>query len=203
MAYGDFSLTDVLEQFGLSDRYEPLFLDPLPAEPSAWLQETLALGRSLALPGGSEKARSEFLIAPILLEAIRRDHPNLAIYSGRNFEVDRNLGLTGECDFIVGKGAAGLRVRSPIFCLVEAKRDDVEGGIGQCAAQMIGAALWNQQQGEALSQMYGCVTTGEIWQFLCLKKTDLVIDRDRYYLQPLESVLGCFRVILRDQGAMS
>ncbi|GAB4347230.1 MAG: hypothetical protein Fur0042_13400 [Cyanophyceae cyanobacterium] len=199
MAYGDFSLAEVLRRFELCDEYGYLFPDLEPVEPSPWLLETLALGRGLALPGGSEKARSEFLIVPILLELERTYGGQLAIYSGRNFEVDRDRGLTGECDFLLGKGATALAVRSPIFCLVEAKRDDVEGGIGQCAAQMVGAALFNAAQGEPSAQIFGCVTTGEVWQFLRLRDRVLMVDRDRYYLNPLREVLGCLTAIVAQQ----
>lgn len=199
MAYGDFSLAVVLDSFELVDRYDSLFPTLQPIEPSSWLLETLNLGRSLALPGGSKKARSEFLIAPLLLELERQYGDQLAIYSGRNFEVDRDRGLTGECDFILGKGKTALLVRSPIFCLVEAKRDDVEAGIGQCAAQMVGAEAFNRSQGESLPQIFGCVTTGEVWQFLRLHQQQLTVDRDRYYLNPLNLVLGCLHHIIATQ----
>jgi hypothetical protein len=48
----------------------------------------------------SEKARSEFIVAPVLLVARELSHDTVAIYSGQRLDVDASRGLQGECDFI-------------------------------------------------------------------------------------------------------
>lgn len=205
MAYRDFSLTTIIADFQLIETYCPLFLDLVPIAPSHWLLEALEMGRRLVLPGGNEKARSEFLIAPILLELERHYRDRLAIYSGQMLNADSEHGLVGECDFLLARGPGGLTVRSPILTVVEAKRDDIDHGIGQCVAQMVGAQIVNQRDRSlpftnadslpadpAWGTIFGCVTTGEIWQFLRLMDRQLTIDRDRFYLVQIEQILAAF-----------
>ncbi len=73
MAYNQFSLDDVKSKLGLSvHEVEGLFAGIPAAAPSAWLEETLREGASLALAVSTEKARSEWIIAPILLEVHRQ-----------------------------------------------------------------------------------------------------------------------------------
>lgn len=197
MAYGDFSIDRAIAEFQLVEQYASLFPELQPVAPSAWLTEILTMGRNFALPGGSEKARSEFLIAPTLLELERYYHDRLAIYSGRNLDVAKDRGLVGECDFLIGRGPVALSVRAPVLAVVEAKRDDVEAGIGECMAQMVGAQMFNQtRQVEDSELIFGCVTTGEIWQFLRLEGTTLTVDRDRFYIDRLERILACFHACL-------
>jgi len=68
MAYSDFRLEEVLEKFSLALVEKDLFHISIDIHPSHWLIETLAKGRKFALTASSEKAKSEFIIAPTLLE---------------------------------------------------------------------------------------------------------------------------------------
>jgi hypothetical protein len=122
MAYSDFSLTEVREKLSLNLVNHRLFENSLPIQPSKWLTETLNLSLDFALKSGSEKARSEFIVAPILLEMERINDCKFAIYSGKNLDADKERGLTGECDFILSKGAISYTLETPIFALVEAKK---------------------------------------------------------------------------------
>jgi hypothetical protein len=131
-----------------------------------WLPETLGRGTQLALI--SEKARSEFIVVPILQAARDLSGGRLAIDSGRRLDVDPARGRVGECDFILALAPPVLPLRAPIATVVEAKKNDIEGGPGQCMAQMAGARLFNQANARAEETIHGCVTTGEVWQFLQL-----------------------------------
>jgi len=72
MAYNTFTLIQLEQKFGLQIRRQPgIFREVLPAEVSTRLQENLVEGTDLALLSGSEKARSEYLIAPVLAEVYR------------------------------------------------------------------------------------------------------------------------------------
>ena len=95
MAYIDFSLTQVKRAFDLSEQSVALFPQISPVAPSEGLQETLRYSLKLALSSSSEKARSEFIIAPILIELERRNAEQLSIYSGENLDVDSEKGLRG------------------------------------------------------------------------------------------------------------
>jgi hypothetical protein len=86
-------------------------------------------------------------------------------------------------------------LQSPIVTLVEAKKNDIEGGLGQCAAQMVGARLFNEREGSDVRVIFGCVTTGEGWQFLKLEDDMVWIDTDRYYLVTIGVLLGVFDAI--------
>ena len=88
MAYSDFSLSQVKKAFGLTERSVQLFATVAAIAPSSWLLETLKYSLKLALSSSSEKARSEFIIAPILIELERRNEESLFIYSGENLDVD-------------------------------------------------------------------------------------------------------------------
>lgn len=196
MAYSDFTLEAVVEQFGLVEKNEALFEAVQPILASAWLTETLSISQKLGLRSGTEKARSEFIIVPILLELERRNPNQFMIYSGKSMDVDKSKGLNGECDFIVSKGEATRVIQAPIFSLVEAKKQDIDLGLGQCVAQMLGAALFNKQREKNVETIYGCVTTGEVWQFLKLTNQYLTIDARLYFLTELETILGIFQIIL-------
>ena len=193
MAYSDFSLTQVKKTFDLTEKSMPLFSNTAAVSPSNWLKETLSYSLKLALSSSSEKARSEFIIAPILIELERRNTEKLSIYSGENLDVDPERGLKGECDFILSKGTVSLTMQTPIISLVEAKKSDIKRGLGQCVAQMVGAQRFNQLEGNEVPVIYGCVTTGEDWQFLTLKDSHIAIDSQRYYVNELDKVLGIFQ----------
>lgn len=196
MAYSDFSLSQVKKAFGLVERSVPLFTAAAAIAPSSWLLETLKYSLKLALSSSSEKARSEFIIAPILIELERRNQETLSIYSGENLDVDGEKGLKGECDFILSKGSRSLTMQTPIISLVEAKKSDIKGGLGQCIAQMLGAQKFNQLEGNEIPVIYGCVTTGEDWQFLALEENHVSIDAQRYYVNELDKLLGIFQLIV-------
>ncbi len=168
MSYSDFSLEDVIKKFTLVEKTTKMFEDVKTLAMSQWLKETMDLSLDFALSSASEKARSEFIVVPILLEMERKNSKSFAIHSGKRLDVDPERGLNGECDFILAKGEMSHTVQSPIFALVEAKKNDIELGLGQCVAQMIGARIFNQNEGNDIHTIFGCVTTGETWQFLKL-----------------------------------
>ena len=199
MAYSDFTVEQIIDKFSLHFVEQDLFSSQESAiQISSWLLETLAKGKKFALTTSSEKAKSEFIIAPILLEVEAHFPSRLAIYSGKNLDGDRTNGLVGECDFIIGKGSISTFISTPILAIVEAKRDNLENGLGQCAAQMYGAMLYNQRHGENGDKVYGCVTTGNLWQFLKLENKVLTLDSNIFYLNELEQILSCFNAIVSE-----
>ena len=69
-----------------------------------------------------------------------------------------------------------MEIDAPIFCLVEAKNDNIEKGIAQCGAEMYAAKLFNDRQGKPRDVIFGCVTTAFSWAFLKLENNTLYID---------------------------
>ncbi|MFN0033651.1 MAG: hypothetical protein ACKVUS_01205 [Saprospiraceae bacterium] len=176
--------------FGLKNRRTTLFSKVQPIEPSEDLKKALQTAREL--PVKSEKARSEMIVLPILLELRNLSKKAFTIYSGDLFNVDEARGLKGECDFILAKDTGSFDVSFPIFHIVEAKKNDIEIGIPQCAAQLMAAKIFNQENNAPRETIFGCVTTGKDWVFLKLED-ELLIDTDTYYLGNVETLLGVFQ----------
>ena len=166
----------------------PIFPDIPDAEVPPWLTSQLARGMELALV--SEKARSEFIVAPILLAVRELSGGRVSILSGPRLDVDPLRRLSGECDFLLSLSDPLPRLRPPLLAVLEAKRNDIEAGLGQCAAQLVAAQIFNERAGQPPRPVFGCVTTGEDWQFLRLSGQELVIDPARRYINRVGSVLA-------------
>jgi hypothetical protein len=74
--------------------------------------------------------------------------------------------------------------------VVEAKKEDLNGGLGQCVAQMIAAQRFNEQNNQSVPIIFGTVTTGDRWKFLKLESNTVTIGLLEYNLPPVEQVLG-------------
>lgn len=194
MAYTDFTLMDLAEKFGLKHQTTRLAFDYQPIEPTQKLQS--ALEEAADMPIKSEKARSEWIVVPILKELRNINHKFFTIYSGDTLNGDKEQGLYGECDFILAKDTKSYELSEPIFQIVEAKRNDLEEGVRQCAAQLLGARMFNQKRGIVMENLYGCTTTGDDWQFLMLSPEGLWIDNRKYYLVEIKDLLGIFQCII-------
>ena len=194
MAFTDFTLDVVESELGVTPHSGVLFPSPPAVSPPVWLSETLARGMELALV--SEKARSEFIVAPILLAVRELSGGRIAILSGQRLDVDAERRLLGECDFILSLSEPLPRLRAPLVTIVEAKKNDIEGGLGQCIAQMVAAQIFNERAGHP-GVVYGCVTTGEDWQFLRLEGQSVVIDSSRRYINDVGSILAVFLAIAK------
>ncbi len=193
MSYTDFDIRKVESELGVKVKNRVLSWQIEFIEPINWLVEALIRGSSTSLV--SEKARSEFLVAPVLLAVREINENRVQIFSGQTLNVDANLGLTGECDFILSKTEPTPILREPIMAVVEAKKNDIELGLGQCIAQMVAARIFNHRQGNDFKEIFGCVTTGETWQFLKLEETLAIVDTNRYFISEVGKILGVFKSI--------
>ena len=191
MTYSDFTLPLAVAKFGLTlDMTSDIFHPVTPMEPSDLLRETLNYNAPLALSISTEKARSEMLVSPILIEARRMRGGSVNLFSGNVFTVDSSVGLAGYFDFLLTHSPYLSVVQAPVFAVVEAKKEDVTTGYGQCVATMVAAQRFNAQNNEPIETVYGAVTTGDIWKFLSLKGANVAIDRETYYLDRIERLLG-------------
>jgi hypothetical protein len=193
MAYSDFTLSAVLHHFNLKhDDKTNLFpnVKEVPLNPG--LQRTLKYNTRMALGASTEKARSEFIIAPVLSELNIMAEDRISIFSGVDFTIEPEKGLNGACDFIISKSPDQTVITAPLLMIVEAKNENILKGLGQCAASMIAARLFNEREANLTPVIYGAVTTGEIWKFLRLQDSLLQTDKISYYIQDLEKVFGIF-----------
>ena len=191
MSYSDFSLRKAKENLGLTFVEGERFLPELqPIAPGAYLAEFLQESIPLAISMGSEKARSELIISPILFEVRKQLERQISFFSGEEFNVDPSAGLTGICDFIITRSTEQLFVEAPVAVMVEAKKDDLKGGLGQCMAEMVAAQRFNQQQENDITTIYGSVTSGNRWMFLKLVDQVLTLDLQEYLIPPVDQLLG-------------
>ncbi|MBW4448199.1 MAG: hypothetical protein KME38_15370 [Spirirestis rafaelensis WJT71-NPBG6] len=191
MAYSDFTLVKARNAFGLTlDETRNLFRDVVGVKPSDLLQRVLAENLTLATAINSEKARSEFLIAPILSEVRRQLDYRIGLFSGTEFNVDPAQALSGFCDFILSASSEQYFISAPVLTVIEAKNENIIAGLGQCAATMVAAQIFNQKVGSDIKVIYGAVTTGTSWKFLTLEQNILCIDAIEYYINAVDKILG-------------
>ena len=194
MAYSDFTLDRLTTSFGVDFQGAKLFAQAAPVEPTAWLTETIGLATEIGY--GSEKSRSERLVSPVLLELARRNNYQFAIISGGNLDVDPALGLNGECDFVFTLTHLQDFIKAPVFCITEAKKQDTDQGIIQCAAQLIGASRLNEREKKHIPALYGCSTTGVEWRFLRFENQIFILDEARYLINDLPRLLGALQYVI-------
>ena len=191
MAYSDFKLSNVSKIFELTITESSQLLADVPEiEASELLTTILKENIDLAVSINTEKARSEMIIAPILLEIRRKLNYQISLFSGIEFNVDPGKGLNGFCDFLMSNSQEQLFISSPILTIVEAKNDNLKAGLGQCIAEMVAAQLFNQQEGNEISIIYGAVTTGTVWQFLELENKVVSIDLTEYFIRDIQKIIG-------------
>jgi hypothetical protein len=196
MAYSEFTLAEATRRFALDiDERRDLFAAAVPLEPGDWLQTVLREDAPLALAVQTEKARSELLISPILMEVRRRRPERIGIFSGVEFNVAPEQGLMGFCDFILSLSPDQWLLQAPVLAVVEAKNENLRSGMGQCIAEMIAVQLFNEREGKPIPAIYGAVTTGDIWKFLKLEGKTVYVDKPLYYIESIGKILGILRSI--------
>lgn len=191
MPYSQFNtISKIKDAFGIKTVEGVGFLPKLePITPSNTLIDYLNLSLPLAA-AGSEKARSELIIAPVLLEIRRILGEEISLFSGEEFTVDESIGLNGICDFIVSHSPELLAIEAPVIVLIEAKKADLTPGIGQCIAEMVAAQRFNEQKNQSITTIYGVVSSGILWRFMKLEGQTVTIDLTDYPLQPVEKILA-------------
>ncbi|MFB2836424.1 hypothetical protein [Floridanema evergladense] len=191
MAYSDFKLNTLIKDFGLTlQEVSQLFANVPEVASSEILQTLLQENVDLAVSINTEKARSEMIISPVLLEIRRRFNYNISLFSGIDFNVDNERGLNGFCDFLISRSKEQLFIGTPVIAVVEAKNENLKSGLGQCVAEMLGVQIFNQREGNEVKTIYGTVTTGTIWQFLQLEGNVVSIDLSEYYISDIGKILG-------------
>lgn len=191
MAYSDFTLSEVAKRFQVTlDEQRDLFSSIGPMQLSSIMSENLNENIPLALAIQTEKARSELIIAPILVEVRRCLGRTISLFSGVDFTVDPEQGLNGVCDYIISQSREQFFIRAPVVAIVEAKNENIKAGIAQCTAALIAAQRFNEREGNAIDTVYGVVTTGNIWRFLQYTEQTLFIDRTEYYIDNVETILA-------------
>ena len=191
MAYSDFTLDTAQEAFHLEvDDADSIFADVEPMPPSELLTAVLARHVPLAIAIGTEKAKSELIVVNILAELREQLDRRISFFSGIDFNVERASDLVGVCDFLVSLSPRQSSLKAPVITLVEAKRDSLTDGLGQCAAEMVAAQRFNAEKGNDIPCIYGATTSGVDWLFLKLEGQKLYIDLRAYTIERCDKILG-------------
>jgi hypothetical protein len=192
MSYKEFTLDKLSKIFGIQIQGNldifSTFKQTLQLED--FFVQYLEYNIALALAINTEKARSEMIIAPILIELKRLLNSRISLFSGTEFNVDSDRGLNGFCDFLISLSDQQLYISSPVLIIFEAKNENIKGGLGQCIAAMLAAKIFNEKEGHPIEQIYGAVTTGNQWKFIKLEHDIAYVDSQDYYIDRLEDIMG-------------
>ncbi len=194
MGYSNFKkISQVTNRFGLTHELGDIFPKIKPVKPSRWLRESLAI--ALEMPLTNEKVKAEKLISPLLSEVAHAYKTQLTLFSGEDLTVDSSKDLAGACDFFFALHPPKVEMEAPIVSLAEAKDEDMEWGVAQCAAQMYAAQVFNELNNRKVPVIYGCATTGVEWKFLKLENNIFTIDRQS--LTTISEILGAWHFVIQ------
>ena len=201
MAYSNFTLEMVRAAFELKIvESAGIFSEASTVAPRARFTDELAERVELATSSGTEKARSEMIVADVLFELRKHFDRRISFFSGIEFSVDAEQGLTGVCDFLVSLSPILSFLEAPVIILVEAKRENLIVGLGQCAAEMIAAQRFNAERGNNIPCIYGATTSGTDWRFLKLESQNLHIDTQFYSIHECDKILGILASMVKQKA---
>nr|VFJ49369.1 MAG: hypothetical protein BECKFW1821B_GA0114236_100533 [Candidatus Kentron sp. FW]VFJ56121.1 MAG: hypothetical protein BECKFW1821A_GA0114235_10592 [Candidatus Kentron sp. FW]VFJ67211.1 MAG: hypothetical protein BECKFW1821C_GA0114237_101136 [Candidatus Kentron sp. FW] len=190
MAYSDFTFerleSDLRITIGEADLYSSVKI----IEPSGLLEEVLKENIPLGLAINTEKARSELIISPVLVEFRKFMEHKISLFSGIEFNIAPEKGLNGVCDFMISASSTQVLLAAPIIQIVEAKNENIKNGIPQCIAEMCAARIFNERKKIPSPVVYGVVTTGSSWKFMQLEGNKAIIDSMEYFIDNPGKILG-------------
>jgi hypothetical protein len=126
----------VTNRFQLHTEEKPDVFSEVPeGEVSALLQSLLQVYVPSVLAMHTEKARSEFMIAPLLAEVLTHAPCPVSLFSGVDFTVAPEQGLSGVCDFLFSLSAEQLFITAERVC--SAMAHSPEGAVGHLAANPV------------------------------------------------------------------
>ena len=196
MAYSDFTFEKLENDLQLIIDEADLYSSVKLVEVSNVLEEVLKENIPLGLAINTEKAKSELIISPILVELRKILKHKISLFSGIEFNIDRNKGLNGICDFMISGSPTQILLTAPIIQIVEAKNENIKSGIPQCAAAMCAAQLFNKQKKISFPVLYGVVTIGSSWKFMQLEGNKVTIDLMEYFIDNVGKILGILRYMV-------
>lgn len=198
MAFGAFeTLAEVLRAYQIQLR-EARFVQPRPVPVDERFRARLDLLGAKLPVSASEQSISEFLITPVLQEIWPPYSDALTIWSHVQFGSDETL--VGYPDyFIARQSPLGPIVQErPYVMFVEAKKDDFDGGWGQCLAAMLAGQKLND---EPEGVIYGGVSNGRVWYLGKLEGRVLTQDPRAFTLGDLEGLFAALNYVFSEAKA--
>jgi len=198
MSYSQFTTLEMIEaafDITIVDKVG-IFANLPESQYSDFLGQTLQENISLALAINTEKARSELIVTPILVELRKQFDYQISFFSGKEFNIDSEKGLNGFCDFLISRSSEQLLIKTPVVALVEAKNDNIQAGLPQCMAEMIAARIFNERKNNHITEIYGVVTTGTNWKFLRYIKQTIEVDLNDYFIDNISKIIGILKYLV-------
>lgn len=195
MAYRDFKREDLKTKFGIQESGVYLFDEEKIRKIAPSESLLIKLGDAKYVNLSTEKALSECVVSPILVE-IRKHNADYQIFSGETITGDKSLGLNGEIDFLFAKIPITTKPDTPIFCVVEAKIGRVIEAFPQATAQMLGVRFFNKKYGNPIEIVHAIVTDGTTWRVLKLEDQTLFVDQNSFSINNLPVLLGVLQAIV-------
>lgn len=131
MAYSDFTFSKLKKEYNIKQKDVFLFNDIAISQVTPSSRLAADIQESKGVPLLSEKAKSEYIIAPIIRE-IKRNNPQITVFSGYALNIQMQKGLNGTPDFMISAAPNIVELQRPIFCLFESKNKDPDEGFAQC-----------------------------------------------------------------------
>lgn len=204
MSYEEFTLEQITSDFGLTiEENVDLFAATCDVQLDEYFLRYLHNNIPLAVAIATEKAKSEMIVAPILIELRRMLNNQISLFSGVKFNVDSTKGLNGFCDFLISRDRQQSFIKSPVITIVEAKNDNLKSGYAQCMAEMMAARIFNERNGKEMENIFGVVTNGNQWKFLKLNRDVVYIDLSDYYIINPEKIMGILMSTVKPESTTS
>ena len=199
MAFSDFkTISEVQEKFRIMYA-EDNFVTAEPSTPSAEFLRDFEFTREHINVFGSEAARCEAIIFPVLKESYKAYADRYALWIKQSIGYDDVLNGTPDY-FISTRSELGKTVvGSPLILLVEAKKNDFEQGWGQCLAELVAAQRINTKNIDSSADfpVYGIVTDGTLWQFGRLIGDTFTQNKTDFALANLPTLFGAVHSIFK------
>ncbi len=183
MSYHEFTLKQVIEKFKLNlKETNRQYINVKAVDVSVPYQDEININYDLALAINTEKARESLIVIPTLMEFKKKT--DVSLFIDKTFDVDKELELVGAPDMLISKSKIQQYITSPVILFVEAKNNNIGKYLGQCAAEMYAAKLFNEKEKNTIDTVYGVVTTGDNYQFIKLSDNTVEIDNHLYPFNP-------------------
>lgn len=201
MSYNEFTIKEVknffqletVEKLGIFSELEEVTI-------SEYLTVTLEENVPLAVSINTQKAYSELIIVNILVEVLKIFNHQISFFSGISFNVDEENNLFGNCDFVISASHEQLFLSAPVTTIIEAKNENMMSHLGQCVAKMVAAKLFNEQEENNSSKIYGVITSGMAWKFIKLDNNTIYIDLKDYPIDNTNKIVGILAAMVRQEA---
>jgi len=178
---------EIIDYFGYSFHKSNYELPRIPDELTHLNELKANLEKNIAYVGiTNEAARREFIIAPILMDIIDYSHTKIRV----EFPLTLNNQLKGTLDYY-------LQSKNNLL-IIEAKNSDLERGFMQLAVELIALSEWTDNE---TPQLYGAVSTGDIWRFGILDREQKSITQDLNLFRVPTDLEDLLRVLVAILGS--